>query len=535
MNTAEIAKEIQAGKTALGIEFGSTQIKAVLVTDDFEPVASGSFLWENTLKDGVWTYSLDEVWDGVQHSYQQMAAEVSSKYHVQVEKLGSIGVSAMMHGYLPFDKNDELLVPFRTWRNTITGDAAEKLTKLFNFNIPLRWSIAHLYHAILQKEEHVRDIDFITTLAGYVHWKLSGRKVTGVGDASGMFPIGTNGQFSQKKLAQFNDLAEVKKYSWKIEDILPGVLSAGQSAGNLTEDGAKLLDPSGKLQAGSVMAPPEGDAGTGMISTNSVRLRTGNISVGTSEFSMVVLDQPLKKVHRDIDIVQTPDGLPVAMVHINNCSSDINAWADVFKDFAKRLGLNLKPDELYSTLFLDSTKGDPDAGGLVNYSYLSGEPVTKTDEGRPLFVRTPNSNFNLANFMTAQLYSAFAPLKIGMDILTNEEGVTTDVMIAQGGLFKTPVVAQQILSNALNLPISVMTNASVGGPWGMAVLAQYVASGAQESLADYLDTKVFSHSETMTLSPEKSGVAGYEKYIERFQAGLPIENQASVLEDPAQK
>lgn len=535
MNTAEIAKEIQAGKTALGIEFGSTQIKAVLVTDDFEPVASGSFLWENSLKDGVWTYSLDEVWDGVQHSYQQMAAEVSSKYHVQVEKLGSIGVSAMMHGYLPFDKNDELLVPFRTWRNTITGDAAEKLTKLFNFNIPLRWSIAHLYHAILQKEEHVKDIDFITTLAGYVHWKLSGKKVTGVGDASGMFPIGTDGQFSQKKLAQFNDLAEVKKYSWKIEDILPGVLAAGQSAGNLTEDGAKLLDPSGKLQAGSVMAPPEGDAGTGMISTNSVRLRTGNISVGTSEFSMVVLDQPLKKVHRDIDIVQTPDGLPVAMVHINNCSSDINAWADVFKDFAKRLGLNLKPDELYSTLFLDATKGDPDAGGLVNYSYLSGEPVTKTDEGRPLFVRTPNSNFNLANFMTAQLYSAFAPLKIGMDILTNEEGVTTDVMIAQGGLFKTPVVAQQILSNALNLPISVMTNASVGGPWGMAVLAQYVASGAQESLADYLDTKVFSHSETMTLSPEKSGVAGYEKYIERFQAGLPIENQASVLEDPAQK
>ncbi|WEV56955.1 xylulokinase [Ligilactobacillus acidipiscis] len=535
MNIAEIAKEIQGGNTALGIELGSTQIKAVLITKDFEPVASGSFLWENSLKDGIWTYSLDEVWDGIKQSYQQMSAEVSTKYHVQVEKIGSIGVSAMMHGYLAFNKNNELLVPFRTWRNTITGDAAEELTKLFNFNIPLRWSIAHLYHAILQKEEHVKDIDFITTLAGYVHWQLSGNKNIGVGDASGMFPIGKDGQFDQEKMSQFEDLELVKQYPWKLQDILPTVLEAGQNAGNLTKAGAKLLDPSGKLQAGSVMAPPEGDAGTGMISTNSVRERTGNISVGTSEFSMNVLDKPLKKVHRDIDIVQTPDGLPVAMVHINNCSSDINAWADIFKEFARRLGIDLKPDELYSTLFLDTTKGDSDAGGVVNYSYLSGEPVTKTDEGRPLFVRTPNSNFNLANFMTAQLYSAFAPLKIGMDILLHEEGVSTDVMIAQGGLFKTPVVAQQVLSNALNLPISVMTNASVGGPWGMAVLAQYVASGAKESLADYLDTKVFSDSETMTLSPEQEGVDGYEKYIERYQAGLLVEDQAAILEDPVEK
>lgn len=532
MNIAEIAQMIQSGQTTLGIELGSTQIKSVLITKDFKPIASGSFLWENSLKDGVWTYSLKDVWQGIEKSYVQLAADVVSKYHVKIEKIGAIGVSAMMHGYLAFDKNDQQLVPFRTWRNTITGDAAEALTKLFNFNIPLRWSIAHLYHAILQAEPHVKDVAYITTLAGYVHWQLSGQKNIGVGDASGMFPIDEKGQFDQKRIAQFDQLPKVKPYHWQLADILPTVLKAGQSAGELTAKGAKLLDPSGALQPGSVMAPPEGDAGTGMISTNSVRLRTGNISVGTSAFSMVVLDKPLKHVHRDIDIVTTPDGLPVAMVHINNCSSDINAWADIFKEFAARLGHNVKPDELYETLFLDATKSDSDAGGLVNYGYLSGEPITKTQEGRPLFVRTPNSHFTLANFMLAQLYSAFAPLKIGMDILTQEEGITTDVMIAQGGLFKTPVVGQQVLSNALNVPISVMTNASVGGPWGMAVLAQYVLSGAKESLADYLDVHVFPDSEIMTLSPEPASVAGYQKYIDRYQAALDVENHADVLKDP---
>lgn len=531
LNISETVQLIKSGQTALGIEFGSTQVKAVLITTDFQPIASGSYLWENTLQDGIWTYSQKEILTGLRQSYAQLAANVSSKYHVKIEHIGSIGVSAMMHGYLPFDQNDKLLVPFRTWRNTMTGDAASELTKLFNFNIPLRWSIAHLYHAILQDEKHVKDIAYLTTLAGYVHWQLSGEKNIGVGDASGMFPIDMDGQFDKECLRKFGALEKVKKYPWKIEQILPHVLKAGEIAGHLTKEGANLLDPTQTLQAGSVMAPPEGDAGTGMISTNSVRKRTGNISVGTSEFSMVVLDKPLKKVHRDIDLVTTPTGLPVAMVHINNCSSDINAWAELFQEFAGRLGIDISADHLYSALFLDATKSDPDAGGMVNYSYFSGEPITKTQEGRPLLVRTPNSKFTLANFMLAQLYSAYAPLRIGMDILTNEENVTTDVMIAQGGLFKTPVIGQQVLSNMLNLPISVMTNASVGGPWGMAVLAQYAASGASEPLEDYLDTKVFVASEIMTLSPESEGVKGAAKYLERYQAALPLENQADILSD----
>lgn len=531
MDLAQITKLIQEGQTALGIEFGSTQIKAVLITTDFQPIASGSYLWENSLQDGIWTYSQTKIFTGLKKSYAQMAANVSSKYHVKIEKIGAIGISAMMHGYLPFDHHDQLLVPFRTWRNTITGDAADKLTKLFNFNIPLRWSIAHLYHAILQNEAHVADINYLTTLAGYVHWQLSGEKNIGVGDASGMFPVDATGHFDKKCLQLFNDLDAVQKNPWQIENILPHVLKAGTVAGHLTTAGAHLLDPTGTLQDGSLMAPPEGDADTGMISTNSVRLRTGNISVGTSEFSMVVLDSPLKKVHQDIDIVTTPAGLPVAMVHINNCSSDINAWSRVFHDFAARLGLDLDEDKLYSTLFLETAKADPDAGGLVNYSYFSGEPITKTQAGHPLLVRTPNSKFTLANFMLAQLYSAYAPLKIGMDILTHEEGVTTDVMIAQGGLFKTPVVGQQILANMLNLPISVMTNASLGGPWGMAVLAQYVASSAQEPLEDYLDKQVFVKAELMTLGPETKGVQGAAHYLKRYQAALPLENQAAILKD----
>lgn len=531
MNIAKIAQLIESGQTTLGVEFGSTQIKAVLITPDFQPIASGSFLWENSLQDGIWTYSQTEILTGLKQSYAQLVANVSSKYHVPIKKLASIGISAMMHGYLPFDQAGKLLVPFRTWRNTITSDAATELTDLFDFNIPLRWSIAHLYHAILHDEEHVKQIAYLTTLAGYVHWQLSGEKNIGVGDASGMFPIDAAGQFDQSCLKKFNTLKKVQKYPWKIEEILPHVLKAGEIAGHLSDEGAHLLDPTGTLQPGSVMAPPEGDAGTGMISTNSVRLRTGNISVGTSEFSMVVLEKPLKKVHRDIDIVTTPTGAPVAMVHINNCSSDINAWAQVFSEFAARLGKNITADQLYSKLFLDTTKADADAGGLVNYSYLSGEPITQTQEGRPLLLRTPSSNFTLANLMLAQLYSAFAPLRIGMDILTKEEGITTDVMIAQGGLFKTPVVGQQVLSNMLNLPISIMTNASAGGPWGMAVLAQYVLSGAQESLADYLDTKVFVKSEIMTLSPETEGAEGAEKYLARFRKALSLENQAIVLKD----
>ncbi|TSO26754.1 FGGY-family carbohydrate kinase [Lactobacillus sp. LL6] len=527
MNLLETKKQIQNGKTALGIELGSTRIKVVLIDNNFETLASGSFTWENQYKNNIWTYSLDQVWEGIQQAFKQLKASVQSKYHIPLTRIGSIGVSAMMHGYLPFDKEGNLLTPFRTWRNNITEEAADKLTELFNFNIPQRWSIAHLYQAILNKEEHVDNIDFITTLAGYVHWKLTGEKVTGIGDASGIFPIDENVlAYRNDFLNKFSKLPEVAKYSWSIENILPKPVVAGKSAGELTEQGAKLLDPTGSLKAGSLMAPPEGDAGTGMVATNSVRKRTGNISVGTSAFSMNVLDKPLKSVHRDIDLVTTPSGTPVAMVHVNNCSSDINAWVNLFKEFADATGNKISTDNLYQTLFDSTVRADSNAGGLVNYSYLSGENITKIKAGRPLFVRTENSKMNLANFFLSQLYAAFAPLKIGMDILLNEEHVQTDVMVAQGGLFATPVIGQQVLANALNIPITVMNTASEGGPWGMAVLAKYAETGGVKKLADYLDEDVFKNPESMTLTPEDNGVKGYEEFIGDYQAGLPVEELA---------
>ncbi len=533
MNLVEISKAIEEGKISLGIELGSTRIKSVLVTEDFNTIASGSYVWENKYDNGIWTYPIEQVWEGIQTSYSQMAAEVQSKYHQPLKKIGSIGISAMMHGYLAFDKNDNLLVPFRTWRNNITADAAEQLTKVFDFNIPQRWCVAHLYQAILNDEDHVKYIDFITTLAGYVTWKLSGEKVLGIGDASGAFPIDeSTGSYSAEMIDKFSKLDKVQKYDWQINSILPRVEKAGEQAGTLTEAGANLLDTTGNLEAGSVMAPPEGDAGTGMVGTNSVRKRTGNISVGTSAFSMVVLEKPLKSVHRDIDIVMTPDGSPVAMVHVNNCSSDINAWASLFNEFATRLGVNLTPDKLYEALFLEATKSDPDAGGLINYSYQSGENITDIKAGRPLFVRTPNSNFNLPNFILTQLYAAFAPLKIGMNILSNEEHISTDVMIAQGGLFRTQVMAQQVLANALNIPITVMGNAGEGGPWGMAVLAMYAKDNQGQELDDYLDHNVFQNPESMTLSPEPAGVKGYEEFTKKYIAGLPIEAEAgNAIED----
>ena len=533
MNLVEISKAIEQGRVSLGIELGSTNIKAVLVTEDFKTIASGNYNWENKYENNIWTYHIEQVWEGIQTSYSQMAASVQSKYHQPLKKIGSIGISAMMHGYLAFDKSDKLLVPFRTWRNNITAESAAELTKVFDFNIPQRWCVAHLYQAILNNEDHVKNVDFITTLAGYVTWKLSGAKVIGIGDASGAFPIDEKtGDYSEEMLNKFSELDNVKKYPWNIKDILPKVEKAGEVAGNLTAEGAKLLDNTGNLEAGSVMAPPEGDAGTGMVGTNSVRKRTGNISVGTSAFSMVVLEKPLKSVHRDIDIVMTPDGSPVAMVHVNNCSSDINAWASLFSEFATRLGVNLTADKLYEALFLEATKSDPDAGGLVNYSYQSGENITDIKAGRPLFVRTPNSKFNLPNFVLTQLYSAFAPLKIGMDILSNEENIKTDVMIAQGGLFKTQVMAQQVLSNALDLPITVMGNAGEGGPWGMAVLALYAKDNNGQALDDYLDHNVFSDPESMTLSPEPEGVKGYQEFTKKYVAGLPVEEAAgSAIED----
>lgn len=527
MNNSAIKEKIESANTALGIELGSTRIKAVLVTDDYQVVASGDFVWENELHDNIWTYPLEKVWKGIQTSYANLAASVSEEYGLKLTKIGSIGISAMMHGYMPFDQDGNLLVPFRTWRNNITSEAAEKLTKLFNFNIPERWSVAHLYQAILNKEDHVKDIDFITTLDGYVSWKLSGNKNTGIGDASGMFPIDeATKNYDGKMLEQFASLPEVAQYPWNIREILPDVLLAGQPAGKLTEAGAKLLDISGQLQAGSLIAPSEGDAGTGMVATNAVRKRTGNISAGTSAFSMVVLDQKLNKVHRDIDMVTTPDGAPVAMVHTNNCSSDINAWASVFNQFAKVLGVNLSPNQLYEKLFDTSLRGDQDAGGLVNFSYLSGENITKVQDGRPMMVRKPDSHFTLANIFKVQLYSAFAPLKIGMDILLREEHIRTDVLIAQGGLFKTPVVAQQVLADALNTPITLMSNAGEGGPWGMAVLALYASDNKGKNLADYLDDEVFVDSESATLYPEPESVQGYEKFIDNYKAALPAEIEA---------
>ena len=528
MNLVETSKAIQQGNVSLGIELGSTRIKAVLMTDDFNIIASGSYVWENQLENGIWIYSLDEVWSGIQRSYAQIAADVQGKYHITLTKVSAIGVSAMMHGYLAFSKNGTLLTPFRTWRNNITEPAADELTTLFQFNIPQRWSIAHLYQAILNKESHVNEIRFITTLAGYVHWKLSGEKVLGIGDASGVFPIDEEtGTYSAAFIDKFDGFENVTPYQWNIRDILPKVLRAGTPAGTLTREGAQLLDISGHLQEGSLMAPPEGDAGTGMVSTNSVRKRTGNISVGTSAFSMIVLDKPLRKVYRDIDIVTTPNGAPVAMVHINNCSSDINAWANIFKEFAERLGVDLKPDRLYETLFLATTKADLDAGGLINYSYLSGENITKMPAGRPLFVRNPNSSFTLANFIQSQLYAAFAPLKMGMDVLKNEEQIKADVFIAQGGLLKTQGIGQQILSNALNTPVTVMSTAGEGGAWGMAVLAVYAKYGnGRVSLEDFLDQEVFTNPDSVTLNPEPTGVAGYEEFMTKYQAGLPIESMA---------
>lgn len=531
MNLQLLSSKIKEGKTSLGIELGSTRIKAVLITDDFQTIATGTYDWENELKNDIWTYSLNEAWKGIQSCYAQIAADIQSKFHISLTEIGVVGVSAMMHGYLPFSKEGKLLVPFRTWRNNITEKAASQLTSLFEFNIPQRWSIAHLYQAILNDEKHVYDIDYLTTLAGYIHWKLSGKKVIGIGDASGMFPLnGSAGEYSISCLKEFNNLKAVKKYSWKINDILPKIIKAGVPAGKLTSNGARLLDSSGILHSGSVMAPPEGDAGTGMVATNSVREKTGNISVGTSAFSMIVLDAPLQRVHQDIDVVTTPDGIDVAMVHTNNCTSDINSWMNIFKEFANRLGINITNNELYEKAFLQTTRADSDAGGLISYGYLSGENITRMTAGRPLIVRRPESKLTFANFMLVHLYSAFAPLKIGMDILINEENVKMQALIAQGGLFKTPVIAQQVLADALNTPITIMKSAEEGGPWGMAVLGAFVLfnlnNNPKKNLADFLDQNVFVNPETMTLTPEEEGVEGYKKFIKEYKNGLIIETAA---------
>lgn len=523
-----IKNAIRSGRTVLGIEFGSTRIKAVLVDESHEPIAMGTHDWENRLENNIWTYSLDDIWNGLQGCYRSLAEDVKAKYGESLTSIGSIGFSGMMHGYMAFNQAGELLVPFRTWRNTMTEEACKELTPLFSFNIPQRWSIAHLYQAILSGEEHVKDITFFTTLAGYIHWKLTGEKVLGIGEASGMFPIDSEAKdFDGKMIAQFNELIAPKGFPWKLEDILPKVLCAGEKAGSLTPEGAKLLDPTGTLQPGSPMCPPEGDAGTGMVATNSVRVRTGNISAGTSIFSMVVTEKALEKVHEEIDIVTTPDGNPVAMVHCNNCTSDLNAWVNLFGEFADKFGIKIDKNDLYGTLYREALAADADCGGLMAYNYFSGEPVTGLNEGRPMFVRMPDAEFTLANFMRSHLYSAMATLKIGNDILLKEEHVKVDSLMGHGGLFKTPVVGQQLMAAAFDSPVTVMDTASEGGAWGMAVLAAYmIEKAAGETLPDYLSSRIFAEQTGSTIEPKAEDVAGFDTFVERYKSALPAEKAA---------
>lgn len=519
---------IQSGNAVLGIELGSTRIKAVLIDHDNRPIAQGSHTWENKLINGLWTYSTDDIWSGLQDCYANLRANVKTKYGIEIETLAAVGVSAMMHGYMAFNDKEEILVPFRTWRNTNTGKAAVALSELFVYNIPLRWSIAHLYQAILDNEDHVPSIDFMTTLAGYVHWQLTGQKVIGIGDASGILPVDIKTKdYSQTMVDKFDKLISPYAFPWKLRDILPKVLLAGENAGFLTIDGAKRLDVSGHLKAGIPVCPPEGDAGTGMVATNSVKKRTGNISAGTSSFSMIVVEKELSRPYEKIDMVTTPDGSLVAMVHCNNCTSDLNAWIEIFAEFQKLMGQSVDMDELYSKLYNHALEGEADCGGLLSYNYFSGEPVTGMTEGRPLFVRTANDKFTLSNFIRAQLYASIGVLKIGNDILFNDEKVKVDRITGHGGLFKTKGVGQRILAAALNSPISVMETAGEGGSWGIALLASYLVNNTCNlTLPDFLDKRVFADYTGVSVSPVNEEVAGFNAYIERYKAGLPVEQAA---------
>ena len=518
---------IQSGRAVLGIELGSTRIKAVLIDENNAPIAQGAHEWENRYEDKLWTYSIEDIWNGLKDCYADLRRQVKQRYDEEITSLAAIGISAMMHGYMAFDKNQKILVPFRTWRNTNTGKAAAKLSELFNFNIPLRWSISHVYQAIIDGETHVKEIDYLTTLAGYVHWMLTGKRVLGIGDASGMLPIDSDtNDYDASMVEKFDKLIASKNIGWKILDILPKVLLAGENAGTLTEQGALLLDPTGNLQAGVPLCPPEGDAGTGMVATNAVRQRTGNVSAGTSSFSMIVLEKPLSQPYEAIDMVTTPCGSPVAMVHCNNCTSDLNAWISLFKQYAQLLGVEISTADVFAKLYNHALQGNADCGGLLAYNYFSGEPITGLNEGRPMFVRSTGDKFNLANFIRTNLYAAVAVLKIGNDILFKDEHVAVDRITGHGGLFKTPGVGQRILAAALNSPISVMETAGEGGAWGIALLAAYMINNNQESLADYLDNRVFAGNKGVELTPTAEEVAGFDTYIETYKAGLAIEQTA---------
>lgn len=522
------AEKIRAGKTSLGIEFGSTRIKAVLIDDTYTTIAAGDYGWASHLEDGLWSYSQEEIWTGLQTAYAALAEDVENAYGEKLTRVGRIGFSAMMHGYLAFGKDGELLVPFRTWQNTNTSEAHEKLSELFQYNIPERWSIAHLYQAVLNNEEHIGKVDFFTTLAGYVHWKLTGKKVLGVGDASGMFPIDpTTHTYETEFIEKFNAIPEVAAQPWKLADLLPEPLVAGTPAGTLTEEGAKLLDPTGTLQPGITFAPPEGDAGTGMVATNSVRVRTGNVSAGTSIFAMVVLERKLERLHPEVDLVTTPAGDLAGMSHANNFTSDLNAWVGLFGQFAAAIGTPVDAGTLYGTLFRAAIADDVDSncGGLINYPFRSGEFLAGLPEGRPLFARGPEARMSLGNFMRAQLFSAFSPVKIGMDMMTKDEGVAVDSLVGHGGIFTTPKVAQKILAAAFDTPIKVMSTAAEGGAWGMAVLADYLWH-ADQPLDEFLDARVFADAASTTENPDEGDVAGFEEFFDRFRKGLPIEHVA---------
>ena len=525
MNAKQV---IESGKAILGIELGSTRIKAILIDTENHPIAQGSHTWENQLVDGLWTYSTEAIWNGLQDCYADLRKEVNALYGIEIESLAAIGISAMMHGYLPFNKQGDLLVPFRTWRNTNTGEAAKELSKLFVYNIPLRWSISHIYQAILNGEEHIKDISFITTLAGYIHWQLTGKKVLGIGDASGMIPVNPDTKnYREDMVKKFDELIAPKELGWELLGILPDVLVAGDEAGSLTEEGALRLDPSGHLKKGIPFCPPEGDAGTGMAATNAVKQRTGNVSAGTSSFSMIVLEKELTKPYEPIDIVTTPDGSLVGMVHCNNCTSEINAWAGLFKEYQELLGLPVDMGVIYEKLFNKAMEGDADCGGLMAYNYVSGEPVTGFAEGRPLFMRSATDKFNLANFMRAQLYAAIGVLKIGNDILFKQEQVKVDRITGHGGYFKTKGVGQRMLAAALGSPISVMETAGEGGAWGIALLASYmVHRSPQQTLADFLDTQVFAENTGIEVAPTVEDIEGFNTYIENYKRALPVEEAA---------
>lgn len=528
MDRNNIQKAIESGKTVLGIEFGSTRIKAVLIGEDHTPIASGSHDWENRYENGVWTYSLEDVWAGLQDSYRKLSSEVFENYNTPLKTIGAIGFSAMMHGYMAFDEDENLLVPFRTWRNTMTEQASKGLTELFHFNIPQRWSIAHLYQAILNAESHVKDISYLTTLAGYVHWKLTGQKVLGVGEASGMFPIDSQtNDYDARMIDLFNERIQAENLPWNLLGILPKVLTAGDAAGVLTEEGARLLDPTGQLPAGIPLCPPEGDAGTGMVATNSVAERTGNVSAGTSVFAMIVLEKALSKVYPEIDIVTTPTGKHVAMVHCNNCTSDLNAWVGLFREFTNMLGVEIGESRLFELLYQKALEGDADCGELLAYNYFSGEHITGFEEGRPLFVRKPESRFTLPNFMRVHLFSALGALKIGLDILFDQEHVKIDQVLGHGGFFKTKGVGQKVMAAAMNVPVSVMKTAGEGGAWGIALLAAYMLHKTEsEPLEAYLSNKVFAGENGTTIAPDQRDIESFAVFMDRYKKGLVIERAA---------